>query len=165
MRYKPNLSKYIYMNTVRRQNKCKEGMGFSLKPGQQTNLFNKNSKFSYGWFWQYEPRFNLSFAPVNNLKGFWTKLKRSKKKIIIRLDDVKIDAGGTKRVSGTYAAGCDFNTWSSHSHYRLRSEEPRGQTWSKPTLTSANGILLFVSVASKHSTPIKHHPKTVSLLL
>lgn len=46
---------------------------------------------------------------------------------------------------------CDFNTWSSQSHYRLRSEEPWGHTWSKRTLTSANGILLSVWTLCIHT--------------
>lgn len=35
---------------------------------------------------------------------------------------------GEGAASGPYEAGCDFNTWSSQSHYRLQSEEHRGQT-------------------------------------
>lgn len=33
-------------------------------------------------------------------------------------------AKGEGAASGPYDAGCDFNTWSSQSHYRPRSEEP-----------------------------------------
>lgn len=62
--------------------------------------------------------------------------------------------------NGPHKAGCDFNMGGSQSHYRLQSEEHRGQTWSKPTLTSANGILLSASTPSIHThthpAPQKH---------
>lgn len=53
--------------------------------------------------------------------------------------------------NGPHKAGCDFNMGGSQSHYGLQSEEHRGQTWSKPTLTSANGILLSASTPSIHT--------------
>ena len=44
-------------------------------------------------------------------------------------DGCREDAEGEGAAGGPYEeAGCDFNTWSSRSHYRLQSEERRGQT-------------------------------------
>lgn len=65
----------------------------------------------------------------------------------------RMDAEGEGAAGGPSEAGCDFNTWSLQSHYRPPSEEPRGQIWSKPKVTSANGILLSVSTPSVHTHP------------
>lgn len=42
--------------------------------------------------------------------------------------DAKREQRGREPAGGRNEAGCDFNTWSSQTHYRLRSEERRGQT-------------------------------------
>ncbi len=45
-----------------------------------------------------------------------------------REDGCRKGAAGEGAAGGPFEAGCDFNTWSSQSHYRLQSEERRGQT-------------------------------------
>lgn len=84
----------------------------------------------------------------------WYK-KVSREQITTRNEIWRTQGGG---VSGQYLARCDFNTWSSQSHYWLQSEERRGQPWSKPTLTSANGILPSVSTTS---TRLPQHTNTL----
>lgn len=46
---------------------------------------------------------------------------------MVRQRGYREGAEGEGVAGGPYEAGCDFNTWSSQSHYRLRSEERRGQ--------------------------------------
>lgn len=45
-----------------------------------------------------------------------------------REDGCREGAEGEGAAGGPYEPGCDFNTWSSQSHYRLQSEQRRGQT-------------------------------------